>query len=132
MQFVTSRFLQIEGELGCFLFDTFECNSTCTYIKAKMVSVRLSGQKLGSAWKILPVTAPFTCSCDLIVQHVRTQSLASVISAKRLMVMIVVMGSSANMVSVCLCGQKLGSAWKILPVTARSLWSWSVLDGKIG
>jgi hypothetical protein len=30
----------------------------------------------------------------------------------------------ANMVSVCLCGQKLGSAWKILPVTARSLWSW--------
>jgi len=25
------------------------------------------------------------------------------------------------MVSVCLCGQKLGSAWKILPVTARSL-----------
>jgi len=24
---------------------------------------------------------------------------------------------------VCLCGQKLGSAWKILPVTARSLWS---------
>jgi hypothetical protein len=25
---------------------------------------------------------------------------------------------------VCLCGQKLGSAWKILPVTARSLWSW--------
>ncbi len=31
MQFVTSRFLQIEGELGCFLFDTFECNSTRTY-----------------------------------------------------------------------------------------------------
>ncbi len=29
--------------------------------------------------------------------------------------------------SVCLCGQKLGSAWKILPVTARSLWS--VLGG---
>ncbi len=32
----------------------------------------------------------------------------------------------ANMVSehgVCLCGQKLGSAWKILPITARSLWS---------
>ncbi len=26
--------------------------------------------------------------------------------------------------SVRLCGQKLGSAWKILPVTARSLWSW--------
>jgi hypothetical protein len=25
---------------------------------------------------------------------------------------------------LCLCGQKLGSAWKILPVTARSLWSW--------
>jgi hypothetical protein len=24
--------------------------------------------------------------------------------------------------SVCLCAQKLGSAWKILPVTARSLW----------
>jgi hypothetical protein len=24
----------------------------------------------------------------------------------------------------CLYGQKLGSAWKILPVTARSLWSW--------
>ncbi len=24
---------------------------------------------------------------------------------------------------VCVCGQKLGSAWKILPVTARSLWS---------
>ncbi len=24
---------------------------------------------------------------------------------------------------VCLCGQKLGSAWKILPITARSLWS---------
>ncbi len=23
--------------------------------------------------------------------------------------------------SVCMCGQKLGSAWKILPVTARSL-----------
>ncbi len=66
---------------------------------ANMVSVRLSvclsGQKLGSAWKILPVTARSTCSCDLIVQHVRTQSLASVISAKRLMVMIVVMGSSA-------------------------------------
>jgi hypothetical protein len=35
-------------------------------------------------------------------------------------------------VFVCLCGQKLGSAWKILPVTARSLWSWSVVDGKIG
>jgi len=34
-------------------------------------------------------------------------------------------------VSVYLCGQKLGSAWKILPVTARSLWSWSVVDGKI-
>ncbi len=32
---------------------------------------------------------------DRIVQHFRTQSLASVISAKRLMVMIVVMGSSA-------------------------------------
>jgi hypothetical protein len=29
--------------------------------------------------------------------------------------------------SVCLCGQKLGSAWKILPVIARSLWS--VLGG---
>jgi hypothetical protein len=38
----------------------------------------------------------------------------------------------ANMVSVCvdkkssgvcLCGQKLGSAWKILPVTAPSMWS---------
>lgn len=26
MQLVTSRFLQIEEELGCFLFDTFECN----------------------------------------------------------------------------------------------------------
>ncbi len=55
---------------------------------ANMVFVRLSvcpsGQKLGSAWKILPVTARSTCSCDLIVQHVRTQSLASVISAKRL------------------------------------------------
>jgi hypothetical protein len=38
----------------------------------------------------------------------------------------------AIMVSVCLCGQKLGSAWKILPFTARSLWSWSVVDGKIG
>ncbi len=24
---------------------------------------------------------------------------------------------------VCLCGQKLGTAWKILSVTARSLWS---------
>ncbi len=48
------------------------------------LSVCLSGQKLGSAWKILPVTARSTCSCDLIVQHVRTQSLASVISAKRL------------------------------------------------
>jgi hypothetical protein len=24
--------------------------------------------------------------------------------------------------SVYMCGQKLGSAWKILPVTARSLW----------
>jgi hypothetical protein len=64
-----------------------------------MVSVRLSvclsRQKLGSAWKILPVTARSTCSCDLIVQHVRTQSLASMISAKRLMVMIVMMGSSA-------------------------------------
>ncbi len=62
---------------------------------ANMVSVRLSGQKLGSAWKILPVTARSTCSCDLIVQHVHTQSLASMISAKHLMVMIVVMGSSA-------------------------------------
>jgi len=32
----------------------------------------------------------------------------------------------ANMVfehGVCLCGQKLGNACKILPVTARSLWS---------
>jgi hypothetical protein len=29
-------------------------------------------------------------------------------------------------VPVCLCGQKLGIAWKILPVTARSLRSiWS-------
>jgi hypothetical protein len=28
--------------------------------------------------------------------------------------------------SVCLYGQKLDNAWKILPVTARSLWSiWS-------
>jgi hypothetical protein len=33
---------------------------------------------------------------------------------------------------VCLGGQKLGSAWKILPVNARSLWSWSIVDGKIG
>ncbi len=29
--------------------------------------------------------------------------------------------------SVCPCGQKLGSAWKILPVTARSLWGQFVL-----
>jgi len=33
--------------------------------------------------------------------------------------------------SVRPCGQKLGSAWKILPITTRSLWSWSVVDGKI-
>jgi hypothetical protein len=33
---------------------------------------------------------------------------------------------------VYLCGQKLGSAWKILPITAHSLCSWSVVDGKIG
>jgi len=30
-----------------------------------------------------------------------------------------------TMVSVC-----VGSAWKILPVTARSLWSWSVVPIK--
>jgi hypothetical protein len=35
-------------------------------------------------------------------------------------------------VSVCLCGQKLGNAWKILLVIACSLWSWSIVDGKIG
>jgi len=29
----------------------------------------------------------------------------------------------ANVVSICLCGQKLGNAWKILLVTARSLWN---------
>ncbi len=31
------------------------------------------------------------------------------------------------MVSVC-----VGSAWKIIPVTARSMWSWSVVDGEKG
>jgi hypothetical protein len=38
----------------------------------------------------------------------------------------VILYIKANMVfvspSLCLCGQKLGSAWKILPVTAHSLW----------
>jgi hypothetical protein len=29
--------------------------------------------------------------------------------------------------SVCPCGQKLGSAWKILPITARSLWGQFVI-----
>jgi hypothetical protein len=48
------------------------------------------------------------------------------------LVMIIILYIKANVVSVYLCGQKLGNAWKILPVTARSLCSWSVVDGKIG
>jgi len=36
--------------------------SAILYIKENMVSIYLCGQKLGSAWKILPITA-----CSLVV-----------------------------------------------------------------